>query len=377
MKHVVGILISTTIALNAAAFNATDSYINVPIAKQFKLNEIQFGVSNAYNGSAAIQDEDARYEMDFKTVYSIHHRHQVALNLVNKNRFVGHYQYAISDRFSPYQIAAGLRNITESPYNSWNDSKYNDDINMSPYIVNTFYGNKTTFSIGYGIRAFNHKTKTLKGIGSFIENLNGLFLGVSYDETVMSFMAEYDGRDMNFGVKFKPSDNYAINIALTEQFIDSDFNPQHNGAPRRQITFGISTRNLFSHNDYFNKQIKELNLRIAELEERELKRADQQKKKIEVEIIKEDDALKAKVADLYSESLIKYNQRDYGASIKRLRDALKLDPENVTIMSRLGSVYYTYGFLDHAAFYWEKALQNNPNIPNKTNIETFLKKYRN
>ena len=46
-------------------------------------------------------------------------------------------------------------------------------------------------------------------------------------------------------------------------------------------------------------------------------------------------------------------------------------------MSRLGSVYYTYGFLDHAAFYWEKALQNNPNIPNKTNIETFLKKYRN
>ena len=77
------------------------------------------------------------------------------------------------------------------------------------------------------------------------------------------------------------------------------------------------------------------------------------KKKIEVEIIKEDDALKAKVADLYSESLIKYNQRDYGASIKRLRDALKLDPENVTIMSRLGSVYYTYGFLDHAAFYWE------------------------
>ena len=94
----------------------------------------------------------------------------------------------------------------------------------------------------------------------------------------MSFMAEYDGRDMNFGVKFKPSDNYAINIALTEQFIDSDFNPQHNGAPRRQITFGISTRNLFSHNDYFNKQIKELNLRIAELEERELKRADQQKK---------------------------------------------------------------------------------------------------
>ena len=121
---------------------------------------------------------------------------------------------------NPYQIAAGLRNITESPYNSWNDSKYNDDINMSPYVVNTFYGNKTTFSIGYGIRAFNHKTKTLKGIGSFIENLNGLFLGVSYDETVMSFMAEYDGRDMNFGVKFKPSDNYAINIALTEQFID-------------------------------------------------------------------------------------------------------------------------------------------------------------
>ena len=50
---------------------------------------IQFGVSNAYNGSAAIQDEDARYEMDFKTVYSIHHRHQVALNLVNKTDFVG------------------------------------------------------------------------------------------------------------------------------------------------------------------------------------------------------------------------------------------------------------------------------------------------
>ena len=282
----------------AAAFNATDGYINVPIAKQYKLNEIQFGFSNAYNGSASIQDEKDRYEMDFKAVYAIHHRHQIALNLANKSRFVGHYQYTISDQFSPYQIAAGIRNISESPYNSWNNPEYNDDINMSPYIVNTFYGNKTSFSIGYGIRAFNHKVRTLNGLGSFVENLNGIFFGASYDEDMISFLAEYDGRDINFGVKFKPSSNYEINIALTEQFINGDFNPQHNNAPRRQITFGISTRNLFSHDEYFNKQIRDLNNRIAELEDRELKRVDEQKKKIEVELIKEDDALKAKVADL-------------------------------------------------------------------------------
>ena len=365
-----------TINAMGAAYNSTDTYINVPIAKQYRHNEIQFGMSHAYNGSASIQeDENNRYEMDFKTVYAINNKNQVALNLTNGKKFIAHYQFTLSNEFSPYQIGIGLKNISESPFSTWDNNKYIEDINMSPYIVNTFYTEKTSFSIGYGLRGFQHKSQSLTGIGQFIENLNGVFFGFAYNEKIITLMGEYDGKDINFGIKIKPSEFYEFNIGLTEQFIDGDYNPQHNMAPKRQITFGISSRNLFSHNDYFNKRIRELNLKVAELEKKELKRIDQQKKKVEVKLIKEDDILKARVADLYSKSLIKYNNRKYNESINLLQKALKIDPDNFSILSRLGSVYYTYGFLDHAAFYWKKAYEINPNSPDLTDIKEFISRY--
>ena len=102
-----------------AAYNATDSYINVPIANQYRHNEIQFGLSHAYNGSASIQDDtNKRYEMDFKSVYAINNKNQIAINLANGKQFIAHYQYTISNEFSPPQIGVGLRNITESPFSS-------------------------------------------------------------------------------------------------------------------------------------------------------------------------------------------------------------------------------------------------------------------
>ena len=375
MKLILIISLIITNHVLGAAYNSTDSYINVPIAKQYRLNEIQFGMSHAYNGSASIQQDENRYEMDFKTVYAINNKNQVALNLTNNNRFLAHYQFTVSDGFSPYQIGVGLRNITDSPFSTWNDDKYIEDVNMSPYIVNTFYSEKTSFSIGYGLRAFQHKSQSLTGIGKFVENLNGIFFGFAYTEKIVSIIGEYDGKDINFGIKVTPSEFYEFNIGLTEQFIDGDFNPQHNMAPKRQITFGISSRNLFSHNDYFNKQIRELNLKIAELEKKELKRVDQQKKKVEVKLISEDDILKAKVADLYSKSLEKYNNRKYSESINLLQQALKIDPQNFSILSRLGSVYYTYGFLDHAAFYWKKAYKINPNAADLQDVKEFISRY--
>ena len=359
-----------------AAYNGIDGYINVPIAKQYRHNEIQFGVSHAYNGSASIQTDENRYEMDFKTVYAINNKNQVALNLVNPRTFVLHYQFTISDEFSPYQLGVGLKNINSEPFSTWNDNTFKQEVNMSPYIVNTFYTDKTTFSIGYGVRAFEHKVKSLSGIGKFIENLNGVFFGFEFKEKAISIMGEYDGKDINFGLKIKPSDTFEFNIGLTEQFIEGDFNPQHEMAPKRQITFGISSRNLFSHNDYFNKKIRDLNLKVAKLESRELERITQQKKKIEEKLITEDDILKAKVANLYSESLLKYNNRNYSKSIELLQQALKIDPNNIMILSRIGSVYYTYGFLDHAAFYWKKAYKLNPNSPDLNHVKEFISKYQ-
>ena len=240
------------------AYNGIDGYINVPIAKQYRHNEIQFGVSHAYNGSASIQTDENRYEMDFKTVYAINNKNQVALNLVNPRTFVLHYQFTISDEFSPLPIRCWTKNINSEPFSTWNDNTFKQEVNMSPYIVNTFYTDKTTFSIGYGVRAFEHKVKSLSGIGKFIENLNGVFFGFEFKEKAISIMGEYDGKDINFGLKIKPSDTFEFNIGLTEQFIEGDFNPQHEMAPKRQITFGISSRNLFSHNDYFNKKFETL-----------------------------------------------------------------------------------------------------------------------
>jgi len=367
------LILGVTMHCFSAGYNFTDAYINVPIAKQYNINEIQFGASYAYSGTPAIQGESSnRYDMDLKAVYSFSNRHQLAINLVNPTRYVGHYQYTITDEFSPYQLAAGIKNISESPFSTWESDRYVEDVNMSPYIVNTYYNPNTTFTIGYGVRAFEHQKKSLIGIGSFVENLNGVFFGFSFDQEIVSFLVEYDGKDINLGIKFRPSDTYEINLGLTEQFVDGDFNPQHEMAPKRQITFGISSRNLFSQNDHFNSQIKALNLKVADLERRELNRINEQKKKKEPELISDDDVLKTRVAELYSESLISYNNRDYSRSIRMLQDALTLDPKNMLILSRLGSVYYTYGLLDHAAYYWQQAVDINPNSPDLVDVKTFL-----
>ena len=116
-------------------------------------------------------------------------------------------------------------------------------------------------------------------------------------------------------------------------------------------------------------------MKIAEYENRELKRKTQEIKKIKVELVKEDDVLKAKVAELYTESLKSYNNRDYEKSVKLLHEASKIDPENYAIISRLGSVYYTYGFLDHAAFYWKKAYAMNPDAAELDGIKHFIDTY--
>lgn len=376
MNKIIICLLSIQLGVLGAAFNSTDSIINVPIAKQYRANEIQLGFSHAYNGSASIQDTDTRYEMDFKTVYAINETNQVALNLTNPSKFIAHFQHTLSGTFDKNQMAVGLRNITEDSFSTWDNNNYVEDINMSPYIVQTFYTSKSLFSIGYGLRAFQHTERSLSGLGSFLENLNGLFFGFSYSEKIISFMAEYDGKDINLGLKIEPTQFYQINIGITEQFIDGDYNAQHAGAPKRQITFGISSKNLFSHNDHFNKKISDLNKKISEYEKRELERIDEQTQEIEVELITNDQVLKTKVANLYSKSLNYYNEREYDIAIHMLHEALEYDPTNYLILSRLGSIYYTYGFLDHASFYWKKAIAINPKSLELNEVKPFLKEYQ-
>ena len=246
---------------------------------------------------------------------------------------------------------------------------------MSPYIVNTFYNKGSMFSIGYGLRAFQHTKSTLSGIGGFIENLNGIFFGFGITREMVTLMGEYDGKDINFGIRIQTDSDYEFNLALTEQFIDGDFNPQHDNAPKRQITFGIISRNIFSPNDYYNNRIKDLNKKIYDLEQRELERRDNEMKNIDDSTITKEDVLKSKVAELYAKAIQKYNARNYQEAIKALEDALEIDPSNYSILTRLGSIYYTYGFLDHAAFYWKKAYYINPNGPDMHEIKEFISKY--
>jgi hypothetical protein len=365
-----------TIPLFGAAFNANDGLINVPIAKQYKSNEIELGFSTGYNQTAAnTGSNDDLFEIDFKANYSINERHQIVMNSVNSARLIFHYQHTISEPFSPYQTAIGIRNITESQFTTWNKNKYKEDIQISPYIVNTFYGKETIFSIGYGIRNFQHTQEALTGIGKYFEKINGLFMGIGFRTKNVTLMAEYDGVDINYGIKVNPNDNYEINLALTEQLIDGNTNPNHKNAPRKHFTFGVSIKNIFSPNKHFNKKIRELNQMISEYEKREIKRKEDQKKNIITPLVKKDDILKAKITDLYTKSLDDYNARKYNNAIKKLHDANKLSPNNPLILSRLGSVYYTYGLVDHAMTYWKQANDIDPNIIKSNDIKKMLSKY--
>ena len=372
MTHIILYLLLLSIQLFSAAFNSTDSIINVPIAKQFRVNEIQFGLSTAYNGSTSLQDTDQRYEVDFKGAYTFTEKFQFALNLVNDSTFVGHYHYTLTDRFSTYQTGVGLRNISASNYSTWGDGEYVEAINMSPYVVNTFYTPNSLFSIGYGLRAFQNQNTSLEGIGSFLQSLNGVFFGFSYTKQMLTFLAEYDGRDVNFGVMVKPKPYYEIHIGLTEQFIDGDYNPQHENAPKRHITFGFTYRDLFSPSKHYNKTIHDLNKIINDYETRELERIEEKSEKVDVALVTETEKLQSKVIDLYSQSLSYYNQRDYEKSLKLLHTALNIDPTNYLILARLGSVYYAYGFMDKATFYWRRAIEINPNAKELDDVKQFL-----
>ena len=56
MKSLLALLVIIFSHLSfAAAFNATDGLINIPIAKHFRPGEIQAGGSFGYNGSPSIQ----------------------------------------------------------------------------------------------------------------------------------------------------------------------------------------------------------------------------------------------------------------------------------------------------------------------------------
>ena len=172
-----------------------------------------------------------------------------------------------------------------------------------------------------------------------------VFFGVTYEHEDVLYMAEYDGRDVNLGVRFLPSRYFEINIGLTEQFISSDTNAQHEGAPTRQLTFGVISRNIFSHDMYVNNKIYDMNQTIVKLEEKqiELERALRRKHEIEssfiindAEDVSLDEDLESKVANHYTRALDLYNQRNYDQSIFELHEALKLDPTNYYILARLG-----------------------------------------
>lgn len=369
MKLIIIVLCSGHLV--ASAFFFSDGLINVPLAKQFKASEIQFNLGMAYNGSPSIQDISQRYDIDIHGQYSMSNTTQIGLSQVNSSTIVGHIQHVVSDFMSPNQLSIGLRNIHGDSFSSFEDNEFKQNINMSPYIVNTFYTPKTVFSIGYGLRVFQHDARTLTGILSFMENLNGVFFGVGYRLHPFLLIAEYDGRDVNFGVRYS-GDDIDINVALTEQFISGDYNPQHGNAPRRQASFGISFRNLFSPNKHFNDKIKALNQQLNAYELRELTRIESERKNQGIPIISEDEALAIRVIELYSTAFEAHELGRTHEAIHCLHEALILDPTNDLIASRLGSLYHAYGFPSKAIIYWSKAIQLNPNAPYVADIKALI-----
>ena len=315
--------------LHAAGFSSTDSLINVPFATSYEPNELVLGASLGY-----------QVLLLFRMM--ICHLRQIIklfMHLMIQTNWLTMVNLRLCCSFSTYyygcysndKLAIGVRNITSAPFSTWS---YNDDyvesVNMSPYIVQTFVRKNTSFSVGYGLQGFQHSVNTITGLGSIFESFNGLFFGVTYEHEDVLYMAEYDGRDVNLGVRFLPSRYFEINIGLTEQFISSDTNAQMKG-PTRQLTFGVISRNIFSHDMYVNNKIYDMNQMIVKLEEKqiELERALRRKHEIEssfiindAEDVSLDEDLESKVMNHCNFDL--YNQRNYDQSIFELHEACRI-----------------------------------------------------
>jgi hypothetical protein len=83
MKKIIFILLLITISNYSfgAAFNATDSLINIPIAKKYRTGEFSFGMSSAYSGSSSYRSNIKNaYEFDYKINMSLNRDLQLSLN---------------------------------------------------------------------------------------------------------------------------------------------------------------------------------------------------------------------------------------------------------------------------------------------------------
>jgi hypothetical protein len=270
--------------------------INIPIASFYEPGEIEFGLATGVYSYS-------KYENDFKLNYSVSEKLIFGFTWMNSENVVGnvHATFFEIGRNPKVLLGGGLLYLTSSKYvSSWDEYSSNKTNTMSNYLVSTFqFKNKLNIYVGRGKKRFETLEKS-EGILGSLQSLGGIFFGFDFPILGGKLMGEFDGSDINLGMKYTISNKTEINLALTEMFIKGPINPESQ-APVRYFTFSVCFKeNIF---ESYRKKFKDTNIeierlnKIAKILENQKKISDTKKENEETENLKEKDIIR-----LYNES---------------------------------------------------------------------------
>ena len=379
-------------SLFAAAYSLPSHLINMPIVSDFKMGELEYGMSTGFFNSEL-------YEFDAIVKYAITNRAQVAINYVSEATFVGHFHYNImNDTHSPYGLAGGFANISnKASISSWDDYPVTQKNNWSPYLVGMYKAPVADFFVGFGGGRFQSASDD----DATIRLLKGLMFGAELPFYSGKLALEYDGKDFNMGLRLPVSLHTSIYVGATELGNFGSTNPKYGElSPVRYFSFAATHKfNVFKTQLPEQEKVEEVVLKADDIskdlerfkakfdeeiaglrQERtdlvkeltqlraylkdDVKFIDEQDKQnkyyMRQRYLSKDQDISEKVLYYYYQALEHVSRHEHYKAIAVLQKAIILNPYLPQLYTRLGSIYYDLDLRSMAVMQWEKALELEP-----------------
>ena len=243
----------------------------------------------------------------------------------------------------------------------------------------------------YSVSTAEKQTNYHAGLANYHNDDNYRFVwGAHHEFKKYTTMAEWDGRQVNFGIKYKLSDTLSWYTSITPLPYTG------NGGDNRQyVSIGITSssdafKDLFSDREYIdqvreenrllNERLSVLNAKMDVLREfsstdffEEFEQFLLKEHMVEKELEKESRLSIKSALDHMQKGMEFYYRGEYEMALKEYELVISLLPNFPIAYARMGSIYYRMGQLKKADRYWDKALELDPS---NDSLKAFLRSIR-
>lgn len=352
----------------SAAFSLPSSLINIPVADTFRSGDLDFGISVGYNSTEA-------YEYDYKLYYAPSDKLKIGVTLLNYHQLVGsfHVTFFQIPKLWNLRLGGGLLYITsDKTLSTWEEYNANKANNFSNYLVGSMDTPWGKYHLGFGKKRFESSNTS--------DTLGGIFFGTEYPLTYGKVMAEYDGTDFNAGFQLPIGGDAEVAIAGTQltRTTDADENtPKEYGSVGVTLHHNFSAQNknfeiakdttspqtdqLKKTNAALQKQIKELTLAYADLQEKSaqntpiVSQSPAATPVVVIPSVSQEQQLEA--LGYFNTAQEEMAKDNFSAAIKSLTKAIDTDPTVSDFYLQRGYLLYRKGKLNKKDPDWELVQQ--------------------